>query len=354
MSGSVDLVFEGGGVKGVGLAGAYGALEEEGWEPECVAGASAGAITAALVAAGYTGAELREEVLALQFGQFKDDGWEDRLPVIGKEISVLRDFGVYEGRRFLQWMTEKLDRKGVRTFSDLKPTGSDDPKRAFRLQVIASDVTRHEMLVLPRDAHKIGSTAATLSIAYAVRMSMSIPIFFEPVRHSNDSTGLEQLIVDGGMLSNFPVWLFDAEQRPRFPTFGLLLVKAPARTSVADRVSGSQGTVPGSKSESIIEYLKALAQTLMEAHDRMHVDEAEFARTIAIPTLGVRTTDFDLSRERARELYDSGYDAAKTFLGSFDFETYIAAFRSGNPAPTRRASLAAAMRRAADQGSAPR
>jgi NTE family protein len=352
MSGPVDLVFEGGGVKGVGLAGAYVALEEQGWEPQCVAGASAGAITAALVAAGYTGAELREEVLALQLSQFKDEGWEDRIPLIGKELSILRDFGVYEGRRFLQWMTEKLDRKGVRTFGDLKPTGSDERKRAFRLQVIASDVTHHEMLVLPRDAQKIGSTPETLSIAYAVRMSMSIPIFFEPVRHSNDSTGMEHLIVDGGMLSNFPVWLFDAEQRPRFPTFGLLLVEQPARTTVADRLSGPQGTV--SHSQSIIDYLKALAQTLTEAHDRMHVNEAEFARTIPIPTLGVRTTDFDLSRERAQGLYDSGYDAAKAFLGSFDFEAYIAAFRSGDTAPTRRENLAAAMRHAADRHLPPR
>jgi NTE family protein len=347
----VDLIFEGGGVKGVGLAGAYAALEEEAWEPQCVAGTSAGAIIAALVAAGYTGTELREEVLGLQFREFKDEGWEDRLPVIGKEISVLRDFGVYEGRRFLEWMTEKLNRKGVRTFGDLQPTGSDDPKRAFRLQVIASDVTRHEMLVLPRDAEKIGSTPKTLSIAYAVRMSMSIPIFFEPVNHSNDSTGVEHLIVDGGMLSNFPVWLFDAEERPRFPTFGLLLVESPARTSVADRLSGTPGAV--SRSNSIIEYLKAIAQTLMEAHDRMHVDEAQFARTVPIPTLGVRTTDFDLSRERALELYGSGYDATKAFLESFDFEAYIAAFRSDDPAPTRRENLIAAMQRAPDQRSSP-
>ncbi len=345
MSGPVDLVFEGGGVKGVGLAGAYAALEEENWEPECVAGTSAGAITAALIAAGYTAGELREEVLGMHFREFKDEAWEDRIPLIGKEISILRDYGIYEGRRFLQWMTEKLDRKGVRTFGDLKPTGSDDPKRAFRLQVIASDVSRHEMLVLPRDAHKIGSTPDTLSIAYAVRMSMSIPIFFEPVNHSNDSTGEEHLIVDGGMLSNFPVWLFDAEDRPRFPTFGLLLVEPPTRTSVADRLSGAPGQV--SRSHSIIEYLKTIAQTLTEAHDRMHVEEADFARTIAIPTLGVRTTDFDLTRERATELYDSGYDAVKAFLSSFDFEQYIAAFRSGATAPSRRQNLVAAMQEAA-------
>ena len=42
----VDLVFEGGGVKGIGLAGAWEALEAENYRPRRVAGTSAGAITA--------------------------------------------------------------------------------------------------------------------------------------------------------------------------------------------------------------------------------------------------------------------------------------------------------------------
>ena len=62
-----------------------------------MAGASAGAITAALVAAGYSGAELREEVLALQFREFKHEAWEDRIPIIGKQMPILRDYGVYKG-----------------------------------------------------------------------------------------------------------------------------------------------------------------------------------------------------------------------------------------------------------------
>jgi NTE family protein len=315
MSGSVDLVFEGGGVKGVGLAGAYGALEEEGWEPECVAGASAGAITAALVAAGYTGAELREEVLALQFGQFKDEGWEDRLPVIGREISVLRDFGVFEGRRFLQWMTEKLDRKGVRTFSDLKPTGSDDPKRAFRLQVIASDVTRREMLVLPRDAQKIGSTAATLSIAYAVRMSMSIPIFFEPVRHSNDSTGLEHLIVDGGMLSNFPVWLFDVEDRdPVRPTFGFRLTGGRGYDGRLERMLAPLGR-PAKLGSDIF-------HTSMEVWDKRFLSHSTRVRTCPVPAGDTGTADFRLTSLEQTELVENGRRAAQRFLDSFNPQDY--------------------------------
>ena len=249
----------------------------------------------------------------MHFREFKDEAWDDRIPLIGRELSILRDFGVYEGRRFLRWMAERLERKGKRTFGDLEPTGTDDPRRRSRLQLIASDITTHELLVLPRDAAKLGSTPEQLGIAYAVRMSMSIPIFFEPVNHSNDATGEEHLIVDGGMLSNFPVWLFDADHRPpRFPTFGLLLVEPSARATVADRLSGSPGAV--SRQHSIIEYLKAMAQTLMEAHDRMHIEEADYARTIPIPTLGVRTTDFDISRERSLELYESGRTAAQRFL----------------------------------------
>lgn len=55
----VDLVFEGGGVKGLGLVGVLSVLEEKGYEPQSVAGTSAGGLLAALLAAGYTAAELR-------------------------------------------------------------------------------------------------------------------------------------------------------------------------------------------------------------------------------------------------------------------------------------------------------
>src|SRR4029453_13730341 len=101
---SVDLVCEGGGVKGVGLAGAYSVLEEHGYRVQNVAGTSAGAITAALIAAGYTAEELKKIVFELDFAQFEDKGWEDRIPLFGKGISLLSDQGIYEGTRFLEWI----------------------------------------------------------------------------------------------------------------------------------------------------------------------------------------------------------------------------------------------------------
>ena len=164
----------------------------------------------------------------------------------------------------------------------------------YRLSVIASDVTNRRLLILPEDAPTLGIEPDELEVAYAVRMSMSIPIFFEPVRHVNPETNEEHVIVDGGMLSNFPVWLFDAAQGdpPAWPTFGMLLVEPKPRDDLGKRIE------PPKKERGVgalIDYLKSMAQTMMAAHDRLYIEQADFARTIAIPTLGVGTTEFDIT-----------------------------------------------------------
>ncbi len=346
MDKNVDLVFEGGGVKGIGLAGALATLEERGYAPQNVAGTSAGAITAALLAAGYSAAELREIIIELDYRQFQDRAWEDKVPLIERSLSLLLDLGIYEGERFLAWIREQLEAKGVRTFADLvHPDFADDPRYRSRLQVIASDVTTHELLVLPRDAAKLGVEPDELDVALAVRMSMSIPVFFEPARFQNPKTGQSHVIVDGGMLSNFPVWLFDAEdQVPDWPTFGMLLVEPKPSVPIGERLP--EAKMSGHGPRAVVEYVKALAQTMMEAHDRLYVEQSSYARTIPIPTLGVGTTEFDLSPERALALFDSGRWAAEKFLNTWDFDAYIAEFRSGKE-HSRRSSLVHSM------GSAP-
>ena len=343
MESYADLVFEGGGVKGIGLAGALATLEERGYEPQNVAGTSAGAITAALLAAGYSAAELREIIMTLDYRQFQDRAWEDRVAVLERSLSMLLDLGIYEGDRFLEWIRERLEAKGIRTFADLVHADyADDPRFRSKLQVIASDVTTHELLVLPRDAKKLGIEPDSLDVALAVRMSMSIPVFFEPVRFENPKTGEVHVIVDGGMLSNYPVWLFDCEdgEVPEWPTFGLLLVEPKPRVPIGVRLPKPK--MAGRGAGAMIDYMKALAQTMMEAHDRLYVEQANYARTIPIPTLGVGTTEFDLSKERALALYDSGRWAAETFLDEWDFDAYIAEFRTGKE-HSRRDALVASM-----------
>jgi NTE family protein len=336
-----DLVFEGGGVKGIGLAGALATLEERGYRPQNVAGTSAGAISAALLAAGYTAAELKEIIISLDYRAFQDRAWEDKVPLIDRSLSLLLDLGLFEGDFFLEWIRERLEAKGVRTFADLvHPEFADDPKFRSKLQVIASDVTTHELLVLPRDARKLGIDPDSLDVALAVRMSMSIPVFFEPVRFENPETGRTHVIVDGGMLSNYPVWLFDCEDgsAPEWPTFGMLLVEPKPEVSIGARLPKAR--MEGSGPHAVIDYVKALAQTMMEAHDRLYVQQANYARTIPIPTLGVGTTEFDLSPERALALFDSGRWAAEKFLDGWDFDAYVAEFRTGKEHSRREALVA--------------
>ena len=322
-----DLVFEGGGVKGIGLAGAFAALQQHDFKHKNVAGTSAGAITAALVAAGYSSAELDGILLQVPFSEFKDKGWEDKVPLIGRGAGLLLERGIYEGRFFQTWMAELLAAKGITRFGQLVDDKAESPKNRYRLQVIASDVTHRRMLVLPNDADHLGIDPDELEIAYAVRMSMSIPIFFEPVTHTNPRTGEDHLIVDGGMLSNFPVWLFDCEDRdPKWPTFGLLLVEPDPKVPIGRRLAGEEH---GAKRGSLLDYFKSLASTMMAAHDRLYLEKATYARTIPIPTLGVGTTEFDITPQRVRELYGSGHQAASSFLDDWDFTAYIEEFRRG-------------------------
>lgn len=335
-----DLVFEGGGVKGIGLAGAYRALSDHGYQAQCVAGTSAGAITAALVAAGYTGAELEQVVLhEMKFTDFEDPSALGRLGAPGDAAEFFLHRGIHSGNYFLTWMRARLAAKGKATFADLRNPDQSDPKRAYLLRVIASDLTGRSMLVLPDDAAKLGVPSDELEIALAVRMSMSIPVFFRPVVADGHT------IVDGALLSNYPIWLFDAPpgQPPAFPTFGMVLV-APSQT--APLVPTDGGSAPPAPVKSPVDFAKAIAETMMEARDRFYVEEANYARTIPIPTLGVRTTDFDISPERARALFESGKQAADDFLSVWDFDAYKAKFRSG-PLPTRRDRVLAATGHAA-------
>jgi NTE family protein len=330
---AVDLVFEGGGVRGIALVGALAVLEERGFAPQNLAGTSAGAIVATLKAAGYNAADIYGIMTGPRFSisNVADRGWEDRLPLIGKPLSVLWDRGIFEGEYILDFLRELLADKGVRTFADLIDLRfADDQRYRYKVRVIASDVTARCLLALPQDAgpaERLGTPPDELEVALAVRMSMSIPIFFEPVRFRNPRTKRDHLIVDGGMLSNFPVWLFDSEGEPPWPTFGLRLVEEDLERPLIPERPGMPGRT--TKRSQTIDFLWSLVETMTQAHDRLYIEKANFARTIAIPTLGISGTNFDLSREQVDALYASGRQAAEEFLRTWDFEAYKTEFRSG-------------------------
>ena len=193
-------------MKGIGLVGAVAVTEEHGYAFENVAGTSAGATVAALIAAGYTAEQLKDILEHLDYQQFKDRGLLDRIPALGPVCSLVFEKGLYEGTFVEPWLRDLLahaPQQPIRTFRDLR-TADEDPRYRDTLQVIAADITRGKLLVLPRDIADYGLDPDALDVALAVRMSMSLPWFYEPVL-LKDTTGQSCDIVDGGVLSNYPV-----------------------------------------------------------------------------------------------------------------------------------------------------
>jgi NTE family protein len=325
-----DAVFEGGGVKGIGLVGALAHLESQGYEPVNLAGTSAGAIVATLRAAGYLPDELKSQINGIDFRKMEDATVIGGIPFAGQAIDLFTRLGVYKGDYLLDLMRELLGRKGKKTFGDLVIAEyADQPQYRYGVRVVASDVTSGAMVVLPQDLKNYGRNPDDFEVAMAVRMSMSIPYFFRPAR-LKAATGGEHVIVDGGVLSNFPVELFDTAGEPEWPTFGFRLGAQP--TPAADRYQ-----VRGP-----ISLLRAMFGTMMEAHDDRYVETHKFVRSIMIDPVGISTIQFDLGPDEKEKLYQSGVTAARDFLSRWDFEAYKAQFRSGKEPPTRRDLVVAA------------
>ena len=315
-----DAVFQGGGVKVIGLVGALSVAEEQGYQWVSVAGTSAGAIVAALLAAGYRASEMKDLLDQLDFRTFRDPPRWARIPLVGPALAVALTKGLYLGDALEEWVRDALARRGVRTFADLIMPDDPDERFRFRLQVVAADVSRGRMVVLPQDIALYGVRPEELDVARAVRMSAGLPYFYRPVVQyfPTPRGGFPGYIVDGGLLSNFPVWLFDVAGPPPWPTLGFML--ADPRYGKPHRIRGP------------VSFGSALVATMLEAHDARHLEASDSVRTIRIPTTGVRTTDFDLTPGQRRRLYEAGVEAARRFFAEWDFQRYVRLYRSGSGA----------------------
>ncbi len=367
----VDIVFEGGGAKGSVFVGALKAMSERGWGHRRLVGTSAGAITATMVGAGYKVEEL-EELNNQQtddgksvFSTFMDIPAEgtfardlidksltsrllqevdipgfpdwiqnriDRLMIQGlmktrryrQLFSFIELGGLYSGQTFLRWITEKLDKRdpslklGTATLRQFAERTKSDVSLAI------SDTTTRKIRILN---HR---TAPDCPIAWAVRMSMSIPFIWQEVEWDarwgkylgEDMTG--HAIVDGGVLSNFPMdyIISDADYVKQVMgdtdpnaagNLGLLIDETlPVNASgkrVDTEVDASKGGLfTDEASFKVLRRVRRLAGAMLEAHDQTVLagHEHEVCR---LPAKGYGTTEFDMAPERMAALIAAGYSA---------------------------------------------
>ena len=326
-----DLVLSGGGVKGIGLVGAVVALMDAGYRAQRVSGTSAGSIVGAVVAAAAMGdqlgpEEVKELALQLDYHKFTDPGTLERVPVLGPSWAVLRGTGIYKGDYAHDWVRSQLKNLGVRTFGDLAIDDDSLPaEQRYKLVVTVADVTTGQLVRLPWDYDRVyGLDPDEQSVADAVRASMSIPFFFRPVTLTG-AGGLTSTLVDGGILSNFPIDSLDRtdRRRPRWPSFGV--------TVLPNLPEGNDRVIPALAPLRLLgppHLLESVITTVLVGRDQAYLSQPWVsARTIRVDSTDVGFLDFDISDNEIEALYVKGYSAAEKFLAGWDWDAYLERFR---------------------------
>lgn len=302
---NVDLVFEGGGVLGINYVGTLKALEERGYQIQRSAGTSAGSVISALIIAGYTSKELIDILYNTDFKKFVRRTKVGKVPVLGGILSMLVDKGQYDSSAIGDFMNDILEKKGKTRFKHVMTDGKS------RLKVVAADITKRKLLILPDNLVDYGVDPGEFSIAKAVEMSCSIPFYFTPVMLKYD--GGVSYIVDGGLLSGFPIWIFDMEGTPQWPTIGIKIQDLDSHTS-----QGKNG---------IINYLKDIVEAPLNMDAGNFIHDKDYVRTIIISYDGkISATDFHKVNDYRENILRNGYNSTIKFLNSWDFRKYTQQF----------------------------
>jgi NTE family protein len=310
-----DLVLEGGGVKGLGTAGAVMGLLDAGYRFPRVAGTSVGAVAACFAAAGADSARFRDIVGRLDLSRVPDR--RVPLPLISESLTLVGRRGAYAGNWIRTFLLRELGDLGVRTFADLRREDDGDdpalttPDHRYKLVVMATDVTHGRLLRLPWDYQLFGLDPDDQLVADAVRMSLSIPFYFEPCTLTARGTGEETTIVDGGVLSNFSIEIFDRTdgQQPRWPTFGVRLLP--------DLPAGLGDLVPfyGGPMLPTVRLLEQVVATALVGRDQTHLDRPGVReRTMTVDTSGTSITEFGIRGRKRADLIERGQATARDFL----------------------------------------
>src|SRR5438270_6282684 len=318
----IDLVLEGGGVKGIGLVGAILALDEAGYKIQRVAGTSAGAIVAAIVAALNAKKQpltkLHDVLTTIDYKAFmRNHGLRGKLGTVGAASGLVLHMGLYDGDYLIEWLNEVLTGIGVSTFADLP---FDDPgadahltaAQHYTLVVHTADVTRGKVVRLPWDYPEYGFDPGSRRIVDAVRASMAIPFFFEPVRFRAPAATVggqslpagDVVWVDGGMLDNYPLDVFERTDgvTARWPTVG---IKLSAKQAVVNTTVGV---------DNVAAEAMACLHTLLDNADRYYVDRTLEPSTIFVDSTGIAATDFGLTPAQQQTLLDTGQAAALAWI----------------------------------------
>ena len=363
----VDLVQEGGGVLGIALLGYTYVLEQLGIRFLKLAGTSAGAINTVMMAsAGKPQMAKSEKIIEFvantDFYDFVDGDHDAKkfINAINREAGTLTlayrgiqildnlkdDLGLNPGNLFFNWLKDIIANFGIQTTQDLvnqlhdlpeevhNTLGQRSPRHqaqsSWPIAIVAADVTTETKVNFPKMAGLYFHEPQEINPAYYVRASMSVPIFFSPLRieeipdspsHKLAWKEMTNYIgphpekvyfVDGGVMSNFPIDVFHVHDRvPQRPTFGVKLGLDRDHLNEVDKMN----------------YISLISATFNAARNIRDNDfinsNPDYEKLVAHIDVGNHNwLNFAIADEDKLDLFRRGAQRAAEFLVTFDWKSY--------------------------------
>jgi NTE family protein len=180
------LLLSGGGIK---VAASLTALEKAYnsdlffFNLDHIFGVSAGSFLAITIILNYTFSEIKEELLSLNYKNLTTIQFSN----------LLTEWGVESGQKIIKWVECLIIKKGISPKVTFKELYDIYP---IKYTVLAFNLNKMEYEYFNH------LNTPDMSITTAMRYSMNIPCFFTKQTYKND------LIVDAGLVSNFPCEIF--------------------------------------------------------------------------------------------------------------------------------------------------
>ena len=325
-----NLVFKGGGIRGVAYIGVLDSLHDKGIIKgiERVAGTSAGAITATLVSFKLDYEETISLLKSLDYSNVpqardlqENNNLEEprtflrNLSVLTEDIHctnrLIKNFGWYSSDYFYNWMQDVVAKQ---CDGNPKATFNDFRKKGFRdLYIVAANATRHKAEMF------CAELTPDVPVADAVRLSMSIPLFFEALQYDGQVFGQGDYYMDGGIYDNYPIKYFDEQnfiRSSRWVSGGINWETLGCYLYTPENCENNKRNY-----KNLIGYVENLLVDLaMEAREQLFLrDVTERKRTIMISDCCIMPTEFHLAQDKERfdNLVETGKVAAADFLKDY-------------------------------------
>ncbi|SHJ59542.1 patatin-like phospholipase family protein [Paramaledivibacter caminithermalis] len=325
-----NLVFQGGGVLGIAYLGVLNYLYNNGilQRMKRVGGTSAGAITACLASFSLPFDEMKKIADTLDYKKITQRGESsdfEKIPaVVRKEIArifgdinciyrLITNYGWYSSEYFYEWIKEQIasqfnssKKLPPYTFKDFKNSYIHKKQRPFLdLYVMGTDISTNSSKVFCFE------TTPDMEVATAIRISMSIPLFFESIKFDKNITpkkSVPYVFSDGGIMRNYPINLFDSHYFMDKIVNGVNIQTLGVRFKSKTKYT---------EINSFIDYIENLIKSFMKIQQDMYNNNPEDKlRSIEIDTKDISFIDFNISPndEKYNFLYQQGYRATKDYF----------------------------------------